>query len=464
LKKYAAPLIYDYTEYPTKGVWTDSFGSEKFSEAISTWLPENENVLFYVHTPFCEELCYFCLCSKEITRDYSKVKDYLYNDLFQEISILKSHLARGGFKLNVRELYFGGGSPTYYKEEDFSALLAKLAEVIDFDAVETFTVEIDPRRVTREKLQFYALSGVNRLSFGVQDFDLEVQKEINRIQPAELLEELLVPEVRSLFKTVNFDILVGLPKQTPMSMRETIERVCSIGPDEVQPLYVHYKPNTRSYMTRMVRNVLMPDFYDRKAIYAEVVDGLIAGGYVRAGYENFAKPTDVLSRAMSTGTATYNSLGTTTCENTSFISVGSSAHGVFSNYYYQNYYERDQYSLALKSGKFPVYRGLELSRDDMIRRDIIKYFRIYDSLQKPLFEGRWGIKFDTYFLSENEKIEGFVNDGLVNNNEGVLQLTPLGREFTPRFCEIFDKYANRPLVSDSFRVNVSQLRMTTTSL
>jgi len=458
LKKYSSQLIYDYTEYPTKGIWSESFDHNSYLTALSEWVPNQEPTLLYVHTPFCEELCYFCLCSKSITKDYGKVKSYLEDYLLKEISMLSCLIQSKGTRLNVKEIYLGGGSPTYYNEEDFVKLCNSLRSLVDFSSIETFTIEVDPRRVDERKLLFYSSQGVNRLSFGVQDFSLEVQKEINRIQPAELFDSLLTDSVRSAFKTINFDILVGLPKQTPGSMRDTISRVRDLRPTEVQPLYVHYKPGTRSYMTRMVRNVQMPDYFDRKAIYAEVIDGLLEAGYIRAGYENFALPTDVLAGALTSGNATYNSLGTTAGVNTNFVSLGASAHGVFGDYYFQNFYELDKYGDHLSRNLFPIYRGLKLSRDDMIRRDVIKHFRIYDSLDKAHFSKKWDIEFDNYFSSEFELISEFQSDGLVQSDSRSLTLTGLGREFTPRFCEVFDRYLSRMPFDKAVHVDLSQLR------
>jgi len=461
LKKYSSTLIYDYTEYPTKGVWEHAYGHADYCAALADWIPSSEPTLLYVHTPFCEELCYFCLCSKSITKDYSRVKSYLDDLLASEISLLAASVRNSGFKLNVKEIYFGGGSPTYYSENDFAELCARLADIVDFSRIETFTVEVDPRRVDENKLLFYSRCGVNRLSFGVQDFDPLVQKEINRIQPPKLLEELLTPRIRETFKTINFDLLVGLPRQTPESMKNTIETVCRLKPTEVQPLYVHYKPGTRSYMTRMVRNVPMPDYYDRKAIYAEVVDGLLDGGYIRAGYENFALPSDVLANALDSGSATYNSLGTTTGAHTNFVSLGASAHGVFGDYYFQNFYEIDKYGECLKRGEFPIYRGLKLTFDDKVRRDLIKHFRIYDTLDKNRFNSKWKIDFDQYFSDERQNLNEFISDGLLENSGHSIRLTGLGREFTPRFCEIFDRYSDRPVFDNQVYIDTSQLRSRT---
>ncbi len=453
LKKYSTSLIHDYTEYPTKFNWQESYRSDDFKNDLRNFThTQKDPVMLYIHTPFCEELCYFCLCSKSITKDYNKVKNYLHNDLFKEIDLYKKVLDETGKKIRVGEIYFGGGSPTYYNNDDFLALTTKLQEVFDWTDSGNFTVEIDPRRVDVEKLIFYNKAGVNRLSFGIQDFDLDVQKEINRIQPPELLHELLTPEIRKIFPVFNFDLLVGLPKQTPESMMKTIEHVIELNPPEVEPLYVHYKPNTRSYMTRMTRNVLMPDFYDRKAIYAEVVDGLLQGGYLRTGYEKFSLPNDIVAQAHKTGKAYYNSIGTTAGDVTTFVSLGSSGHGNFNNeVYYQNFYELNLYREALERNEFPTYRGWRFSDNDRIRQDIIKHFRTFNQLDLKLFGDKWGINFHTYFEKEVGNMKEFVNDGLVKVSDEQMIMTQLGREFTPRVCEIFDSYAGRELFDKKYK-------------
>ncbi len=447
LKKYSTSLIHDYTEYPTKFNWKEEYQDNEFRRDLSEFVKTQSNpAMLYIHTPFCEELCYFCLCSKSITKDYSKVSKYLYECLFKEIDLYKNLCDSIGKKIQIGEIYYGGGSPTYYNEEDFLALTSKLQEVFDWSKSGNYTVEIDPRRVDVEKLLFYNKAGVNRLSFGVQDFDLDVQKEINRVQPPELLRNLLTPEVRKIFPVFNFDLLIGLPKQTPESMRKTIEFVNELRPPEVEPLYVHFKPNTRSYMTRMTRNVLMPDFYDRKAIFAEVVDGLIEGGYERTGYEKFALPSDIVANARKKGKAYYNSIGTTAGDVTTFISLGSSGHGNFNNkVYYQNFYELDLYRKALDEDKFPIYRGWKFSQNDRIRQDIIKHFRTYDDLDLKEFEKKWDIDFHEYFSKELDSMKEFINDGLVELTDTQMVMTGLGREFTPRICEVFDSYAGRDL-------------------
>ncbi|MBH09570.1 MAG: oxygen-independent coproporphyrinogen III oxidase [Candidatus Marinimicrobia bacterium] len=452
LKKYHHNLVYDYTEYPTKANWDYSAGDKEYRDALKDWIPNNKDksCLFYVHTPFCEELCYFCLCSKEITNDYNKVKDYLDNYLLKELDLLIELMEKNKLNPSVEEIYMGGGSPTYYHEKEFEVLLNKMRSFIDFNKVKTFTVEIDPRRVDLDRLRFYHECGVNRLSFGVQDFDHDVQEEINRIQPPEMVAKLLTPEIRELFPVINFDLLIGLPRQTPEKIAETIRHTVDIGPDEIQTMYVHYKPDVRKYMTRMVRNNPMPDFYERKAIFVEATESLMQAGYKRAGFESFAKPSDPLSKAMDDGNAYYNSLGTQTGEAINFIAVGSSAHGSLGDdYYFQNYYEQNLYKKSLDKGEFPVYRGYKLTTDDKIRRDIIKRIRTYFLVDYDTINNNYSIDFKDYFSKEMNSLKEFEQDGLVRINESDFVLTELGKHMSPQVASVFDAFHNRPLYNSN---------------
>ena len=448
LKKYHHNLVYDYTEYPTKGNWSYEMTSVSYQEALQEWIPRNEKspVLFYIHTPFCEQLCYFCLCSKEITTDYSKVKGYLDNYLFTEIDMTRNLLEKYDLQPNIEEIYMGGGSPTYYREPEFASLLDKMSTLINFDKVKTFTVEVDPRRVDLDRLRFYHQCGVNRLSFGIQDFDLDVQKEINRVQPSELVADLLTPEIRSYFPVINFDLLIGLPKQTPQTINQTIRQVVELKPDQIQTMYVHYKPQTRKYMVRMVRNQPMPDFYDRKAIFVEATDSLLEAGYSRAGFESFSKPDDVLSNSMEEGKALYNSLGTQSGDATNFIAVGSSAHGCLGDdYYFQNYYEQNLYREALDKGEFPIYRGYKLDFEDKIRRDIIKRIRTYFTISFSEIECIYNIDFKVFFSQEIGNLEEFERDNIIQINEDSFVLTEVGKHFSPQVASVFDAYLDRAL-------------------
>ena len=442
-KKYHRTLVYDYTEYPTKGNWSEEFGSKEYKNVMIDWLKLNPEIpiLFYVHTPFCEELCYFCLCSKEITRDYEKVKTYLYDYLFKEIDMLKDMFEKNGIVLNVREIYFGGGSPTYYKKKEFKKLIEKLNNVFDFNNIGDFTIEVDPRRVDEEKLLFYNSLGVNRLSFGVQDFDLNVQKRINRIQPSELLHELLTEKVRSTFKTINFDLLVGLPGQTADSISKTLRKVVELKPSQVQPMMMHFKPQARNYMILMLKDGPLPDFFDRKVLYQTLDDFLTGAGYTDNGFESYALPGDELSLAIDEKKAVYASLGAQKGDATSFVAVGSSGHGCLGDdYYFQNYYEQDLYNKSLSEDEFPIYRGLKLDEDDKVRRNVIKTLRTYFEFNFSEFNVKSGKTFQNYFTKECENLEPFVRDELIVINSESINITETGRQFSPQIVNVFDRY------------------------
>ena len=452
IKKYHTNLVYDYTEYPTKGNWSENFGDKDYKEAMREWFPKNSSkpVLFYVHTPFCEQLCYFCLCSKEITQNYEKVKNYLYKYLSKEFDLLEKHLAENNIKFNFKEIYLGGGSPTYYKEKEFKYLITRLKKIIDFTKLGDFTIEIDPRRVDEEKLIFYHEQGVNRLSFGIQDFDLGVQGEINRIQPPELLEKLLTPRVRKLFPVINFDLLIGLPKQSKKTITNTINTVIDLKPSQLQTMYVHYKPSTRKYMIKMVRNEPMLDFFDRKTVFETASDLLLKGGYSRAGFESYSLPSDPLAISIKKKKAVYNSLGTQKGEAVNFIAVGSSAHGVLNDqFYFQNFYEQNLYRDSLLEGKFPIYRGKKMSKDDVIRREVIRHIRTFFNVEYDFFEKKYHIIFKDYFKKELANLDSFKKDQLLEVNSKNIILSNLGEHFSPQVANVFDAYNDQKFYSNN---------------
>ena len=355
--------------------------------------------------------------------------------------MLEDHLSKNNISFNYKEIYLGGGSPTYYKRDEFKYLISRLRNLIDFKNLGDFTIEVDPRRVTEETLLFYHEMGVNRLSFGIQDFDLGVQEEINRIQPPELVDKLLTKKVRELFPVINFDLLIGLPKQNEKTIEQTIKETVKLAPSQLQTMYVHYKPSVRKYMIKMVRNEPMLDFFDRKAVFQKASKQLIDAGYSRAGFESYALPGDPLAKSISDKKAVYNSLGTQKGEATNFIAVGSSAHGVLNDdYYWQNYYEPNLYREAIDNGLFPIYRGIKMSKDDAIRREVIRHIRTFFNVEFNFFEKKHNIKFKDYFSKELSNLKSFVNDELLELNESNIILTSLGEHFSPQVANVFDTY------------------------
>ena len=441
LKKYNQEYINNYSDYPPKDAWSYDFSSSNYTDALINTYSKDDKLssLLYVHTPFCEQLCYFCFCSTLITNKYANVNTYLHNYLIRELGLLSKAIDSNKLNPNINQIYLGGGSPTYYNEKDFLVLMDAIKGVVSIDNIDTFTIEVDPRRVNVEKLQFYKACGVNRLSFGIQDFDLNVQKEINRVQPYELIEDLLTDDVRTGLKAINFDLLVGLPAQTPDSINTTIDLVNQLAPDEVQVMFLHYKPQLRKHMTRMVRNRPLPDFVDRKDIFTVASDKLQSNGYRRAGLESFCKENRVLSESMSEGTAYYNSLGTQPEGFVSFLAVGSSGQGMIGeNYYVQNFYEQKLYKEALDNDQFPIYRGYQLTDDDKVRREIINSVRTYFLIDKRFINEKYHINFDDTFSKELEVLETFVDDGLVEDDGNTISLTELGQHLCLSVAQVFD--------------------------
>ena len=412
--------------------------------------------MLYLHIPFCPELCYYCICSKEITKRYSRIHDYVRNYLLKEIEMVGSVFEECGCSPRFVELYFGGGTPNCLDKADFDAILDKISVFVDFDKIEQFTMESDPRRVDVDMLRFYHSRGVDRLSFGVQDFDPMVQREINRISPPELFHRLLIPEIRDRFSIVNFDILVGLPGQTPAAMSRTIEQALELEPDQIQFAYCHYRPVTRRYMILLNRNRLIPDFYERKAIFAEGLEAIINGGYIRTGFEHFAKPVDLVAQAFIKEEVTYNSLGPTTGECKGIIGLGSSGYSsIGEDYYFQNVYEQSLYREALTKGCLPILRGYKLTPDDKLCRDVISRIRTYFRMRYQDVETKYGINFHERFASGLAVLEEFARDGLVVINVDGFYLTPNGQHLSVLIASVFDAYRKLPWYNAEIPVSVA---------
>ena len=438
-----------YTEYPHKSFWSSEFGGPGYKAALGRLFSENKQTpfLLYVHIPFCEQLCWFCTCHMLITKEYDKVTGYL-PWLYREIDLLRRFFDDEGVKPNFREIHLGGGSPTFVNEKDFDTLIEKLGTIADLKSLDELALEIDPRKVDKDKMHYYQSKGINRISFGVQDFDLEVQKAINRVQPAELIENLLTSEVRGLFRNgVNFDLICGLPHQTPETIRKTCERVAEMSPDRVCLNYLHYSPQFAPHQRIMLdgrngRPGELPNFHERKLIFLEALKTLTEKGFVRTGYDHFAKPTDAVAQAMQEGKMQWNSLGVTAGRYADVIGIGVSSLSTLGDSYAQNFYELQDYQTALTKEELPIYRGWRLGEDDRLRRTVIHTLRNFFFLDFREIEKRYGIVFKEYFKEELVTLQEFVRDGIVELTDTTLTITELGHQFANLVARDFDKFYN----------------------
>ena len=443
IKKYHQDLVYNYAEYPTKDHWSFGFKDDEYKNALVNWLPKNQDkkIFFYVHIPFCEQLCWFCTCSKFITNDYEKVKDYL-NYLYKEIDLLFGFLNENKIKLNVGTVFFGGGSPTILNRKDLKELVDKLKGLFDWSKVENFTVESDPRRVDEDRLIYnHEVCGANRISFGMQDFDTEVQRRVNRIQPAKLFDDILTDKVRKIYKEIAFDLLIGQPGQTLESMEKTCDEIVRLKPTLVQLSLMAYKPWVAKYQVQMVAEGPLPDFLERKELLEVIHQKLKAGGYIRTGFECYSLPDSPMTKAFNEGETHYGAAGHQTGGRVNFIAVGSSSMSNLGNdYYVQNFYDLPSYRKALDKNMLPCFRGMKLLEDDKIRQHATQQIRSYFKLDFKNFKEQFNVDLTEYFSKEIKYLDDMIKDGLVEVSEDGILLTEIGRDFTQVIMNVFDKY------------------------
>jgi len=443
IKKYHQDLVFNYAEYPTCDHWDYNFNSGDYKKALVDWIPKNPNkkIFFYVHIPFCEELCWFCTCSKTINKDYAKVTDYLFY-LHKEIDLLFDYLKEKNLKLNVGTVFFGGGSPTILNREDLKYFVDKLKKLFDWSNVENFTIESDPRRVDEDRLLFNAKEcGANRISFGMQDFDENVQRRVNRIQPVELFEKILTKEVRKYYKEIAFDFLIGQPGQTTESISNTCDKVVSLQPTLIQLSLMAYKPWIAKYQLKMLEEGPLPDFLERKELMEVIHQKLSVAGYIRTGFECYSLPNSPMTKAFQDGTAHYGASGHQTGGRVNFIGVGSSSKSnLGDDYYAQNVYDISKYKTIIEKNEFPIFRGMKLSLDDQIRQHATQQFKSYLRMDFKPFEEKFKINPKEYFSEEIRYLDEMIEDGLVKVTESSIELTSLGQDFSQNISNVFDKY------------------------
>lgn len=443
VEKYSARGSF-YTDYPIIGLWQEAFTDNDYEKALVnfTRAPKELPVLLYLHFPYCPEICYYCQCYSIFSQDYTKTQDFL-NLLFKEIDLLRNFFKKHSFVPKIKEIHLGGGSPSCIREKEFELLVKRLQSLVNFSELDEFTIEIDPRNFEKEKLQYYAQKGINRISFGIQDFDPQVQKAVNRIQPPELIESLLTPEIRKLFKSINFDIIYGLPLQTRESFKKTIDTVIKLSPDRIALCVLGYRPDIFKHQ-KMLNESQIPDVYEKTIVNIEAMQRLMSSGYLRIGIDHFAKPGDALGKAMLSKKMHRNSLGYTPGRCYDMIGLGPSSNSrITERYYAQNTYSLSEYGEKLKQNKFPVFRGYKLSDDDIIRRDLMHQILSYFSLDFRYLEKKYGINFKEYFKEEIGALDDLAKDGLIELSSGGITVTELGKLFLRNICIPFDVFLKR---------------------
>src|SRR3989338_6354352 len=414
-----------YTSYPTADRFVEAFGQDDYVLALEQRrLGTTAKALplsLYVHIPFCESLCYYCACNKIITKHHDRAEVYL-RYLSREIDLHTAHCGTGQV---VSQLHLGGGTPTFLSDEGLRELMGMLKRSFSLAPGGEYSIEVDPRTVNADRLAVLAELGFNRLSFGVQDFDPEVQKAVHRIQPAEQVFSL-VESARSLgFESINVDLIYGLPRQTPESFDRTLAQVTQLRPDRIA-LYAYAHLPERFKPKRRIVSAELPAAAGKVSMLSRSLDAFMDAGYGYVGMDHFALPEDALAVAKRQGRLHRNFQGYSTQPDCDLIGLGVSAIGRVGATYSQNAKSLDDYYDHLDQGRIPVVRGLAMSHDDLLRRAVIMALMCQGNLQYESIELGYLIDFKKYFAPELEALQEFVASGLVVLEEGGIQVTNSG--------------------------------------
>jgi oxygen-independent coproporphyrinogen-3 oxidase len=449
LKKYdvSGPR---YTSYPTADRFVEAFTQDAYMLALEQRraIAATQPLSIYVHIPFCESLCFFCACNKIVTKHHERSAEYL-RYLNREIDLHIEHLGSGQ---TISQLHLGGGSPTFFSDEELAELMSMLKRNFVFSPSGEYSIEVDPRTVNAQRLKHLAELGFNRLSFGVQDFDPEVQKAVHRIQPAEQVFSLVEAARRYHFESVNVDLIYGLPMQTPESFKRTLAQVVELRPNRIA-LYGYAHLPERFKPQRRISEYELPAAADKISMLGSALKAFIDAGYVYVGMDHFALPDDDLAIAKRQGRLHRNFQGYSTQPDCDLISLGVSAIGRVGGTYSQNAKTIEEYYDHLNHGRFPVVRGLALSRDDIVRRAVIMAIMCQGALQYESIELAYMLDFKKYFADEMAALKALEKTDMLVLEEDGLQVTDTGWFFVRAVAMVFDKH----LQTDRNRARFSKI-------
>ncbi|WP_313479326.1 oxygen-independent coproporphyrinogen III oxidase [Atlantibacter hermannii] len=421
-----------YTSYPTALEFSDQFGETEFRQAVARY-PERPLSL-YVHIPFCHKLCYFCGCNKIVTRQQHKADQYL--DALEQEILHRAPLFAGR---TVKQLHWGGGTPTYLNKAQISRLMNVLRGAFNFSEKMEISIEVDPREIELDVLDHLRSEGFNRLSMGVQDFNKEVQRLVNREQDEDFIFALLNHAREIGFTSTNIDLIYGLPKQTPESFAYTLQRVAELNPDRLSVFNYAHLP-TLFAAQRKIKEADLPTAQQKLDILQQTIGSLMQSGYQFIGMDHFARPDDELAVAQCEGVLHRNFQGYTTQGDTDLLGLGVSAISMIGDSYAQNFKELKQYYQYVDERGDALWRGLALTRDDCIRRDVIKALICNFRLDFSAVEQQWQLNFRDYFAEDLALLAPLAKDGLVDIDDNGIQVTPKGRLLIRNICMCFDVY------------------------
>ncbi|MGW8246858.1 MAG: oxygen-independent coproporphyrinogen III oxidase [Acidiferrobacterales bacterium] len=431
-----------YTSYPTAPQMQTSLGETEYRRVA---LQTNEGasprpLSLYFHLPFCNTVCYYCGCNKIVTKDRSRARPYL-DRLEKELTLQGELYDRSR---PVTQLHWGGGTPTFISHEEMEQLMRQTARHFSLlpDDEGEYSIELDPREVKPGTLQLLRKLGFNRMSMGVQDFDPKVQEAVNRIQP-ESDTLAVLHEARQLgFRSINMDLIYGLPFQSVASFTRTLDKIIEAEPDRLSVFnYAHlpemFKPQRR------INEADLPAPSAKLEILQMVIEKLTDAGYEYIGMDHFAKPDDELAVAQKNGTLYRNFQGYSTHADCDLVGMGVTAISMVGSSYWQNVKTESEYNERLDNGLLPVFRGLLMSEDDRIRRAVIMQLICHFRLDFKQIEDQFRIRFAEYFAEELSGLASMQQDGLLELDESGLKITDRGVLLIRNICMLFDAYIQK---------------------
>jgi len=428
-----------YTSYPTAVQFHGGFGDAQYRAWVERTNKESppRPLSLYFHIPFCDTVCFYCACNKIITKNRSRATTYL-SRLHREVELQGALYDRGR---RVDQLHWGGGTPTFISQDEMRALMEitrRYFTLRDDDQGE-YSIEVDPREANAESIALLRALGFNRISLGVQDFDPAVQQAVNRIQTEAETFAVLEAARGNGFRSVNMDLIYGLPLQTVESFARTLDKIIGAGPDRLSIFnYAHLPQMFKSQ--RQIEDAKLPSPQMKLDILQLTIEKLTAAGYVYIGMDHFAKPDDELAVAQRSGTLYRNFQGYSTHADCDLVGLGMTAISQVGASYAQNMRTLDEYYARLDAGELAVFRGVELDADDRLRRAVITSLICHFTLDIPRVEREHGVRFRDYFAAELADLAAMRQDGLLTVKDDRIDVEPRGKLLIRNICMVFDKY------------------------
>lgn len=424
-----------YTSYPTALEFNESYTDEDFQKAAARY-PERPLSL-YVHIPFCHKLCYFCACNKTITRHQHKADiylDYLEKEIQTRAPLFRNRIAT--------QVHWGGGTPTYLTEAQSARLMQMLKENFTIAENAEISIEMDPREIELSMLDHLRQIGFNRISMGVQDFNKEVQKAVNREQDEEFVRKLLIRARELGFQSTNLDLIYGLPFQSVESFMFTLQKVIELNPDRLSVFNYAHLPSRFAGQAK-IKDKDLPAPETKLTILQKTIETLGQANYRFIGMDHFAKPDDELAIAQQKGILHRNFQGYTTQEECDLLGLGVSAISLLGDTYAQNQKELKQYYAQVEETGLALHKGLAMSEEDCLRRDVIKQLICNFKLDYQPIEQQYQIDFNTHFAEDLALLQPLANDGLLDINANNIQVSAKGRLLIRNICLCFDTYSRQ---------------------